>query len=227
MAAWVGQPVVLVCYALVAFGFLSGVPVIITSVLWSVFLSAALACWLYCQLADPSVAVEHRLLPRQEHEARYCAVCKKVVPGIDHHCVWLNTCVGARSYFAFFCLVLFSALTYSWQIVSMALLLTTWWTPDVQARGAQVFGSSNGLFAVAIVNIVLALPAAFFHICLFIFHVYLQATGATTYGWKMQMAEATRARRKRARERQQQEQQQEHEAPSPVKSVREDSVTVV
>ncbi len=32
---------------------------------------------------------------------RYCASCKKQTYGLDHHCVWLNKCIGAKNYTAF------------------------------------------------------------------------------------------------------------------------------
>jgi len=36
-----------------------------------------------------------RLRVREEWgEPRFCSSCKKLVPGLDHHCTWLNTCVG-------------------------------------------------------------------------------------------------------------------------------------
>ena len=112
--------------------------------------------------------------------------------------MWLNTCVGTRNYFAFFSLIFFAAVTYLWQIISMALLLTVWWTPDVKNRGAQVFGSSNGLFAVSIVNICLAFPIGGFYFGLFLFHCYLQVENTTTYGWKMHEATKRREAKKAA-----------------------------
>jgi len=79
LCGWIIQPIVLVCYALVAFGFLSDAALIVTACLWSVFLAAGLSCWLFCQLIDPSVNIErHCPIPRKEHESHYCAVCKKV-----------------------------------------------------------------------------------------------------------------------------------------------------
>lgn len=33
--------------------------------------------------------------------------CRKSVLGLDHHCMWLNTCVGKRNYFIFFLLITF------------------------------------------------------------------------------------------------------------------------
>jgi hypothetical protein len=36
---------------------------------------------------------------------RFCSTCKKIVPGIDHHCTWLNTCISRHNYDAFLLLV--------------------------------------------------------------------------------------------------------------------------
>jgi hypothetical protein len=29
---------------------------------------------------------------------RHCSICNKCVMGFDHHCIYLNTCIGSRNY---------------------------------------------------------------------------------------------------------------------------------
>lgn len=38
--------------------------------------------------------------------AKHCRTCDKCVNGFDHHCIWLNTCVGKRNYRWFFMTIL-------------------------------------------------------------------------------------------------------------------------
>lgn len=40
-------------------------------------------------------------------DSKHCAVCDKCVEGFDHHCRWLNTCIGVKNYKPFFVFVVF------------------------------------------------------------------------------------------------------------------------
>ncbi|KAI5073470.1 hypothetical protein GOP47_0011483 [Adiantum capillus-veneris] len=48
--------------------------------------------------------------------SRHCRSCDKCVDGFDHHCQWLNNCVGERNYRAFFGLM----------VCTIAMLIVMW-----------------------------------------------------------------------------------------------------
>ncbi|RYH32422.1 hypothetical protein EON65_00560 [archaeon] len=45
-----------------------------------------------------------------KRETRYCPDCKKMVFELDHHCYFLNTCVGTKNYSAFLTVVIATAM---------------------------------------------------------------------------------------------------------------------
>ncbi|XP_071711252.1 probable protein S-acyltransferase 15 [Rutidosis leptorrhynchoides] len=43
--------------------------------------------------------------------AHHCRVCRRCVLKMDHHCTWINNCVGQRNYKAYFLLVLYATIS--------------------------------------------------------------------------------------------------------------------
>lgn len=44
-----------------------------------------------------------------EPDTKHCGRCNKCVAAFDHHCLYLNTCIGGKNYTAFVMLTLVSA----------------------------------------------------------------------------------------------------------------------
>ena len=40
-------------------------------------------------------------------KAKHCSSCNKCIYSFDHHCIWLNTCVGGKNYRLFFSMLIF------------------------------------------------------------------------------------------------------------------------
>lgn len=54
--------------------------------------------------------------------AHHCKVCRRCVLRMDHHCLWINNCVGHWNYKAFFLLVFYAT---SGSIYSMVMIITS------------------------------------------------------------------------------------------------------
>lgn len=102
---------------------------------------------LYLSLFDPGIKINH--LPREynqenghvienlkcqicfhtvDHTTKHCKSCNKCISGFDHHCVWLNNCIGKKNYKAFFILVLLMAITSTMSLAIDVSLIIIYFT---------------------------------------------------------------------------------------------------
>ena len=122
--------------------------------------------------------------PRSWH----CRQCQRCVINLDHHCKWLNNCVGEVNYrpFVGLCVVFLGQACLEVTLCSLVVdrLLTE---DSVTADLAQARVSSVELAAVfTAVALVAATVRALLMIHLMAFHAYLRCQGLTTYTFILQ-----------------------------------------
>ncbi|OQR93447.1 hypothetical protein ACHHYP_02533 [Achlya hypogyna] len=170
-----------------------GVHVLVTGLL--------LYAWYSCEACDPGdqETTDTPWLgfvlsgPRWE-KSKYCAVCRKTIPGMDHHCTWLNTCVGKRNYAQFFTIALCGVVQFLVQCSITLLLLAAWndWRVAYGLASPVALAVQIGLAVCAIVSV----PCLIMYTTLLVFHVYLAWLGYGTYDYYLKQRDAQRAKRR-------------------------------
>jgi hypothetical protein len=120
--------------------------------------------------------------------SKHCRACDRCVEGFDHHCKWLNTCVGARNYWHFFALIsstcILLVLQLGWGLWLFVVSFTD--SNDMKRKVADKYGNSVvyvGWQAALAVYMAMLIAAVVMLGELFFFHIVLISKGMTTYDY--------------------------------------------
>lgn len=105
----------------------------------------------------------------------HCRVCDNCVETLDHHCVWLNNCVGRRNYRYFF--------TFVGSATLLGLMLVFASLGHCLSYRAQLggsFGAAVGRCRVPFAMFIYGLLITPYPVCLWGYHLFLMARGETT-----------------------------------------------
>lgn len=111
---------------------------------------------------------------RRYYEGRYrkhCKACNKCVEGFDHHCPFLNQCIGSNNYFWFIFILTCYIILMVLSIASGMDVLYDLYTPgsNVRTYASHVWGRE--LFALfAFMVVAFPIPKLYFMVPLWMFH---------------------------------------------------------
>lgn len=145
-----------------------------------------IAAWLYVEIVDPALegGIPCICLRESQNSARYCGACRKTVIGLDHHCSWLNTCIGKRNYAQFYCLITSAFWLMCIQVAVGVLLVTAWNMGEVRDNAEKTFGHVATYHGLAVVLVVLSGLQGIGLGSLYGFHTFLVfVAGKGTYDW--------------------------------------------
>ena len=143
----------------------------------------------FCSICDCNVSLT----------AKHCGQCNRCVDDFDHHCKWLNNCVGRKNYRLFALLIadleLVSGLVTAF---SVFLLVSAFRKEEFKQRLQEVYAeedfvavvSALALLLFANISVLLANGQLIF------LHIWLRHKGMTTYDYIM-LRRAQKKRRKR------------------------------
>lgn len=108
--------------------------------------------------------------------ASHCRQCDNCVENEDHHCIWLNNCIGKRNYRTFFTFVISSALLCLYAIAfSLCHILLLYTQSDMSFKDTLSMAPVS-LFIV-LICFILVIPIG----CLACYHCFLLNEGVTTH----------------------------------------------
>ena len=111
--------------------------------------------------------------------SKHCKKCDKCIEEFDHHCNWLNNCVGKDNYIWFYVLLLFLILYLSYNVSVCCIMFF-----NGRNLNKKTFKSITCI-VVGVVDLVIEGNLIY----LFIVHTWLRCKGMTTYDYIVQKEE--------------------------------------
>ncbi|KAK9241322.1 DHHC palmitoyltransferase-domain-containing protein [Lipomyces kononenkoae] len=105
----------------------------------------------------------------------HCRECDSCIDFMDHHCIWLNNCIGVRNYRYFFCFILSLSLL-GYFMTSLCFLHVFTWKRQKSSTTIAALRFAPVSFALAIYGIL----GSIYPTALSLYHIFLMSRGEKT-----------------------------------------------
>ncbi|TMW69404.1 hypothetical protein Poli38472_001560 [Pythium oligandrum] len=181
VTSWVLQPLMMSCFIAFVAKLLDRDKCLAILIPNAVLIIIILSSWYICEHRDPSQERSKdgcSVLSLPKKMTRYCTLCCKTSPGLDHHCTWLNTCIAENNYEAFYTLVVAATLQTLLQAV-IGILMATIWFSEIKTQLTTSWHTP--VLVLLWVHNAITLPLANSYFLLAGFHTYLLVIRSGTY----------------------------------------------
>ncbi|SCM22035.1 palmitoyltransferase, putative [Plasmodium chabaudi chabaudi] len=119
-----------------------------------------------------------------EPQSKHCKVCNKCVSVFDHHCMWVNNCIGKKNYKYFVSLLLALTIFHCFVFLFCAVTFFVSLKHDtIKDQWNKLYGSYNDALFYTLISALFVLNGIFFVLVIQLFglHIYLISKKMTTY----------------------------------------------
>jgi len=121
-------------------------------------------------------------VPARER-CKHCSECNKCVEGFDHHCLWLNNCIGSANYTFFFVAISAVAAMTTVLLTTFLYLLVEYYSEERRLLDTPSFRTiPEGLFlGFLFFAVIINTPLFLLDVQLILLHLFLMSQHMTTY----------------------------------------------
>ncbi|KAI8073174.1 DHHC palmitoyltransferase-domain-containing protein [Gongronella butleri] len=109
--------------------------------------------------------------------ASHCRQCNNCVEIEDHHCIWLNNCIGKRNYRSFYAFVVTGTLLCFYILAFTIVQLVLMYQEQNPRAFVAIIQQAPVTFALALISLLMLVPVG----SLTSYHCYLTLRGITTH----------------------------------------------
>ncbi|CAK56450.1 unnamed protein product (macronuclear) [Paramecium tetraurelia] len=116
---------------------------------------------------------------------KHCKQCNRCCEDFDHHCRWINNCVGGKNYKQFIGMIVFTFIILIYSIIVNGRVISQYNKQELETL--TIYSKyKRSLLIITIVLLVLETIASLLLLQLIVFHIYLWKKGISTYEYIIQ-----------------------------------------